>query len=314
MLGLCETFLDENVCDSMFKIDGYNMVYKHRNRHGGGVLFYIKDHVKFETIEMNVSHSVESVWVKLNVQSDSIVTGVMYRPPSANSIYYNDMLNQLDYIHSKYDKVILMGDMNYDCCVVGSNPVNNIESLYNMTQLITDPTRVTVTSSTLLDVMLSNVPQLHVMSGVHKISLSDHYMIFSVLSLEKKDSLHKQITFRNFKNFKIDAFVNDLKNSSDVTDTSWSADQLEHKWENFKKAFLEVCNKHAPIQTRRLKKRSNPWFTPDIQKLIYQRDYVKNKAVNLKDPTLWNSYVHLRNKVTQEIRENKRNYAVEKIT
>ena len=313
ILGLCETFLNDEIQEYVYKIEGYNTVYKHRNRHGGGVLMYIKEDVKFELIEMNVCKNVESIWIKTNVKSECIAIGVMYRPPSADVNYYNDMLNQLDYVHSKFDKIILMGDLNYNCLSGDCNQVNTIESQYDMKQLITDPTRETVTSSTLIDVMFSNIPQLHVMSSVYKISVSDHYMIYTILKHNKKESSHREITFRNFKEFNNDAFIHDLECHSDITDIEWSSDQFEKRWNKFKKCFLEVCNRHAPTQTRRLKDRNNPWVTPQIQKLMYERDYVKDKAVKLNDLTLWNRYTCLRNKVTQMIRDNKRNYTANKV-
>ena len=42
IMGVCETFIDHNIADHEISIDGYNCVKKNRNRHGGGVLVYIR--------------------------------------------------------------------------------------------------------------------------------------------------------------------------------------------------------------------------------------------------------------------------------
>ena len=55
-----------------------------------------------------------------------------------------------------------------------------------MTQLITDKTRVTEYSETLLDVILTTNPELHRVSGVVKKTLSDHYMIHTESIFPKK--------------------------------------------------------------------------------------------------------------------------------
>ena len=68
---------------------------------------------------------------------------------SASRDYYDAMLNQLDFVHTNNCHFILMGDLNFD--VNGetkSCPINNIESPYDMSQLVSKPTRVTLTSST----------------------------------------------------------------------------------------------------------------------------------------------------------------------
>jgi len=316
VFGLCETFLDSYVAEHEFNIKGYSVITKHRNKHGGGVLFYIHEAVRFEVIDMNVSSGVESLWINMKCTTFDFAVGVMYRPPSANSSYLSDMLDQLDFIHAHYDKVILMGDLNFDYkpeVSVSQCPIHNIETFYSMKQLITDPTRVTVTTSTLLDVIISNVPQLHVTSGVYEISVSDHYLVFTVLQLEKTESNHKTVTFRNYRNFKSSDFINDLLECDAITNTEWSSDLLEEKWGNFKEEFLKISNKHVPIETRRLKNRNNPWITPEIVELMYERDYVKKKAVKLKDNTLWCKYVSLRNKITQLIRQRKRNYTTDMV-
>ena len=316
VLGLCETFLDGNVAEHEFKIKDYSVVTRHRNRQGGGVLLYIHESIKFEVIDIDVSPDIESSWITIKFNASDFAIGVMYRPPSANSTYYSKMLDQLDWIHAQYDRVILMGDLNFDCkpdVSLSSSHIHNIESLYNMKQLITDPTRVTVNTSTLIDVILSNVPQLHSKSGVYEISVSDHYLVFTELMLEKREPDHHTVTFRNYREFNSGNFIDELSACDAIVDTDWSYDLLEIKWKKFKEEFLNISNKHVPIHTRRLKKRNNPWVTPNIVKLMYERDYLKRKAVRLKDSTLWNKYVSLRNKVTHLIREGKRDYATDKV-
>ena len=191
-------------------IHSYDVVSKHRNRHGGGVMLYVKEGVKFEVIDLNVCQNVESLWVKVKCNSENVVIGVMYRPPSADVNYYNSMLDQLDSIHANYDKVILMGDLNYNYrfdCELRSNTIFHIESMYSMKQLVTKPTRITLSTSTLLDVILSNVPESHTKTGVCNINISDHNMVFTVLSYAKNNSEHNTVKFRNYKLFDVDAFI-----------------------------------------------------------------------------------------------------------
>ena len=52
--------------------------------------------------------------------------------------------------------------------------------------MILKPTRVTSTSSKCLDYILSSIPDKHLISDVAKIALSDHYLIYTCINLQKE--------------------------------------------------------------------------------------------------------------------------------
>ena len=174
-----------------------------------------------------------------------------------------------------------------------------------MSQFITEKTRVTQSTESTLDIILTTNPGLDKRSGVIKKTLSDHYMTFTELYLPKKTSqdLHNTVTFRNYGHFDESEFVNDIQ-SNDLL----NGHHGEIKWEDWKNAFLSLSNKHAPIKTARLKVRSNPWMTSDIVKLMYKRDKIHELAVKRKDDSLMNEYRKLRNTVTDMIKDRKRKY------
>ena len=60
-------------------------------------------------------------------------------------------------------------------------------------------------------------------------------------------------------------FLNDLLSLEYMHDTDWCSSLLESKWYEFKNA---LSNEHAPIQCRRLKNNSNPWFDAYILAMI----------------------------------------------
>ena len=53
------------MADNEITIDGHSIVKKDRNRHGGGVLLYVKDGIDYSEITELASEQVESVWIKL---------------------------------------------------------------------------------------------------------------------------------------------------------------------------------------------------------------------------------------------------------
>ena len=108
-------------------------------------------------------------------------------------------------------EVILLGDTN--CHLYGEDNaahakrIKDIYATYDLMQLINEPTRVTVQSSTLIDhIAVSNTCNIK-LSGVVKIALSDHYLVFAIKKFQcgfKRQ--RKFIPMRQMKNFNEEAF------------------------------------------------------------------------------------------------------------
>ena len=59
----------------------------------------------------------------------------------------------------------------------------DIADLYNLSQLINEPTRITASSATLIDHIFTNSLDRVVCSGVSHISISDHSLIYAFRKL-----------------------------------------------------------------------------------------------------------------------------------
>ena len=78
-------------------------------------------------------------------------------------------------------------------------------SLYQLSQLVDEPTRVTETSSTsLVDLILTNRPENILSTGVIHLAISDHSLIYAVrkFKLPRSSPIIKEV--RDFKHFSID--------------------------------------------------------------------------------------------------------------
>jgi hypothetical protein len=311
IFGINETWLDSTIPDSAVNIPGYKIYRKDRNRQGGGVALYVKSTITAKLIEFQTS--IECVWVEITNENEKLMVGSMYRPPSAGCDYYDHMINVLEHIHNINDKMVLLGDLNFDYSLnenLSKNPLHYIENAFCMTQLVTIPTRVTEHSSTVLDVILSTIPNRHKVTSVLNTSLSDHKLIYTVIDFKyNPKSDHNEIRFRSYKNFSLDDFLYDMKTLSghlhfDFTDVN----HFEKSWHSFKEGFVSISDKHAPIKCLRLKPRQNPWINHEIVKLMYKRDFLKSKADKTKNPDMYSEYRKLRNMITSKIRYEKKKY------
>jgi hypothetical protein len=77
-----------------------------------------------------------------------------------------------------------MGDLNCDISKFpqdsNARKLQFLSSLYQLDQLINEPTRVTSTSATLIDLFFTNKQQNIMQSGVVHIGISDHSLIYAV--------------------------------------------------------------------------------------------------------------------------------------
>ena len=120
IIGLTESWLTEN-CTNMYNIHNYKLLTASRkNKSGGGVGMYIKDGINFKLREdLSFFHEgvLETLFVelKINNKKESIVVGVLYRPPNSKMKEFEDELEKLLSKIIKENKLFyLMGDINID--------------------------------------------------------------------------------------------------------------------------------------------------------------------------------------------------------
>lgn len=98
-----------------------------------------------------------------------------------------------------------------------NNATKNLKSiieLFQSSQTITSPNRVTTNSSSLLDICYTPTRDKLALSGVITTAFSDHNMIFTVQKINfiPKLNRYKKVKVCNFKHFKADNFQIDLPN------------------------------------------------------------------------------------------------------
>ena len=86
----------------------------------------------------------------------------------------------------------------------------NIFDIYGLGQLITEPTRVTLTSKTLIDLCITNSQEKVTDSGVIHLGISDHSLVFLTRKAQYYRNGPRVIETRHFKHFDKGKFLSDL--------------------------------------------------------------------------------------------------------
>ena len=247
IISINETHLDDTINDFELLIPGFLLYRRDRNRHGGGVAFYIKKSIPHKLWADLSMPGLESIWVEVNAPGGlSYLLCSMYRPPSASHDYYDKIVENIELASMLNKEIVIFGDLNFNYIIdesLSSNPIHLIETLFQMSQMISEPTRRTLTSSTLLDVMLTSIPEKHSESRVLKTAFSDRYSLFTVIDATKSLSNnggHKLIKFRDYKNFDENEFLDDIT-GSECLENILSETDVVRGWQSWKTKFLKHC-------------------------------------------------------------------------
>ena len=160
----------------------------------------------------------------------------MYSPP-----YKNDFVKNLEETFTRCNILLnqecyLLGDFNINLLHNGKNifgkkghtsKLKSLPSLtkeyldfgysYSLEQLISVPTRITESTTTLIDHVLTNSPHKIIQSGVIEMSLSDHELIFCTRKTNKlKSNKHNELNIRTTKSHTAENFI-ELLNKIDFS-------------------------------------------------------------------------------------------------
>ena len=148
-------------------------------------------------------------------------------------------------------------------------------------------TRTTSESSALIDHLATTKPMSVSDKGVIPCRISDHDAIFLVRSMRvpRTKKQPKIIKVRKFQKFDSESFLKDLASLNLNEIKNITADP-NHMWLLWKKMFLDLLDKHAPITEIKLKGNNLPYITMEMRRLIRTRDHLKKKRIN-QDPNIF---------------------------
>ena len=163
-----------SINDHEVYVPGYEIVPRDRQinvRRGGGVCFYLRRSLNFKVCEELMIDRLECLTVEISKpQSRPFLVSTWYKPPNSPPDLFNDFENLIGKIDGSNRELYLVGDMNTnllpDVADRNSSKVINVCEIFGLSQLITEPIRVTAQSQSLIDLCISNTPDKIVRSGV----------------------------------------------------------------------------------------------------------------------------------------------------
>ena len=236
IIGIGEAKLDDSISSSEIEIEGYDLLSLEQSRRGGGVACYIKRSLACNYKE-NFCKSTESIFVDIFLpKSKPILVGILYRSPDKNDCVRNleETFTGCDILENQ--ECYLLGDFKINLFYNAKNifgkkgytyELKSLPSLtkeylnfgrsYSLEQLILLPTRITESTATLIDHVLTNSPHKIIQSDVIEMSLSDQELIYCRRKTTKlKFNKHKELNIRTIKIHTAENFI-ELLNKIDFS-------------------------------------------------------------------------------------------------
>lgn len=275
ILCLTETWLKTDSNCSLYSIPGYKLVHSPRRGRGGGVGAYLKTGLRVKRLEQP-DGELEQMWIAVKFERYNAVFGIVYRPESVSIGLAIDCLqNPLAQYLLEYDFLFLLGDLNINCISSDGNTfipscLRVLNESYNLHQVIDKATRITSTSSTLIDVIFTRTNLKPLMIEVsHNDDLSDHGLISAKFAIEHSKLKPRQVTFRP-----LGANADAINNAARFTpwDLVLAYTDINDMVGTFNSLVLDLMDTFAPVQTRTFRRPPTPWMTDTLKQMRAARD------------------------------------------
>ena len=210
-------------------------------------------------------------------------------------------------INIEEKEAMILGNFNVNFLAKNNHAdFKAILNIHGFKQIIKKPTRVTCTTKSLIDIILSNKPEFVKLSGVIPMSIGDHDLIGCVCKINHIKFKSKSLTCRNYKYYDSRAFSNQLCS----IDWSLVYDNVDVRsaWLYMKTVIMGIFDKHAPLITKRVKGKPAPWLTAELKSVMNERDSLLRKYRKSKNMADFQAYKQKRNLVNCELRHAKLNY------
>ena len=271
-------------------ISGYNFEYTpapKSKKSYGGVGLYIEEKIPYEICtdyDLNVK-DCEELWLEVDHPigiHKSFLVAVLYRHPTKNMNQFAKALeHSLDKVNSDKKMCFIAGDININLLKHKGNAYSNAAKSAGLYQMITEPTRITDKSRTLIDHIYANSRDMEIIPFVISAKISDHNHI-GFLSQEQQRTPPE--TYHLCRRRELvdeealdDAAFNQFKTSAIP---HISVNNFDEKFVEFMSAIKSLLEQFAPLQRlsrsqRKLKR--NPWMTTKLIQLIRKRNRWHNR-------------------------------------
>ena len=184
--------------------------------------------------------------------------------------------------------------------------------LFDCSQVMNIPTRITATTASALDHIITNSKEKLCQYGTLNVGLSDHLITYCTRKVWRcQINRHNTVHIRSMRHYSKESLLKKL------ADINWeeilACNDINNAWCKFKFLFLNIIDEISPVKEVRIKCRTEPWMNDNIFLDIRQRDRYLRLYKKNRNKEMYSEYCKLRNKVQRDVKKAKAEYFRNKI-
>lgn len=307
-----ETHLAADVDTNDLIIEGFDdPIRKDRTRNGGGIIVYMSSHLKYKRRNELESPLIENIWVQIKLKSFDIIICCYYRSDFtvSQSIFITEMQASIEQALDLTPYIVLVGDINIDFLNMQNTQLRDCLSLFNLTNVIEEPTRVTENSSTLIDPIIVSDNCKVLDSGTMDVDeyVSDHKATYVSVEINMNLSKSYYREVWNYRNADVELLNNLVENYNwdNIINDNTTVDEACMEFTN---AFLQFCKRSIPRKNVLIRQNDKPWFNSELRFNIKLRDRLRKKFYKTNRDADHIKFKQQRNKVNNMKKFAKENY------
>lgn len=318
---MCETWLTKDKLETV-QLSGYKTAasYCRRSRIGGGVCIILKDSIECieccDIRDMTIEYCIEVCACKLPKQNLLLIT--MYWNRREEVIFISQLIKIMQYINNKYQKfnVIIGGDLNINTLEnsVKSKQLIDLMLEFKFVQHIKEPTRISQTTSTCLDLIFTNFYDNKMYMTVEELGFSDHCgtIIHMILEQQSEHSFW-------FANKRLFNTSNILKFKSKLKTLNWDDiiqpnKNVDENYQSFHETLIHILDECIPKRRLKLKtKRKNFWLTVGIKQSCKNKRLLKILSSKIKNSIFTKYYKKYEKILKQSVTAAKKLHYINKM-
>ena len=127
--------IDASFPKNQFEINSYTCFRCHRNKYGGGLMFYISEGLPCKTLtNQTVSPNVEMITIEFHQMKRKWLLLIVYEPPiQSDSEFTEEIIRTLNHYIPSYENIFSLGDINI---TTENLHLNNLMQIFNINTLI----------------------------------------------------------------------------------------------------------------------------------------------------------------------------------
>ena len=222
------------------------------------------------------------IWVEIRARGHTFLLCNVYRPPGTDQTFWQRFRHAIELGYQVNQSVVILGDMNCDLLGPENNKLKETMNIYNLTNVIDKPTRVTDRSRTLLDPILISdtlsAPYSDVLSVPN--TISDHDAAVAFLECPRE----------GFRSFQREVWIYDRADTTKFTEKienmNWDDLFLDKNIDDmcniFTSSVIDIAKECIPSKLVTIRGNDKPWFTSQLRKEIRIRDRLRKRVLKNK--------------------------------